>query len=366
MPYSGIPKEKTKEMDTCVSKVMKKSNKDKSSAIAICKTSIMNKQIKEKTKPYEVVANNDSNYLFFSKSKINASKEGKIIKNVEIFKAGTFKGVQFKKSAIDKMVANFHYLKSFDIVPFVPVRADHPGGFFGGGDVIDKVGGYISDLKRVGTKLVAEFRITEQKMLNKITNGTYVNRSAEIGTYVDNDNQIFTPTLFGVAFVDLPAVEKLSPVFSFSKDKRNLINLNKINMPKKKVKKLSIEPVSKKEKKEKTSKKVVLKKEKKSFDDLFPKEAKELEALRSKQLDNYLDKLIDAGKITPSMKELELTFIKALNKSQFEQYKELNKNRPEMIDLNNDSIGKEKSIKPNKTEKITASKAAEKFIDETN
>ncbi|HFC76731.1 MAG TPA: hypothetical protein ENJ27_00685 [Candidatus Moranbacteria bacterium] len=364
MPYPGIPKEKTKEMDSCVKKVMSKNGKTKSEAIAICHTSIMNKKEAKKEKPYEVVANDDSNYLYFSKTKINASKNGKIIKNVEIFKAGTFKGVQFKKSALDKMVANFHYLKAFDIVPFVPVRADHPsGGFFGGGDIIDKVGGYIHDLKRVGNKLVAEFRITEKKMLTKILNGTYVNRSAEIGSYQDNNGQIFYPTLFGVAFVDLPAVEKLSPVFSFSKDKKkNLINLNELTM-KKKTKELS---KTKKVEKKAVKKMATKKTAKKTFAEMFPKEAKELEKLREKQLDNYLDKLIDAGKVLPAMREVELSFIKKLSKEQLKEYKKLNKSRPALVELKNESIGVEKTKKPKVTNKLSADKKAEQFIKETN
>jgi hypothetical protein len=46
MPYPGVPKSKTKKMERCVERVIKKEGKSKSSAIAICHKSIMGKNKK--------------------------------------------------------------------------------------------------------------------------------------------------------------------------------------------------------------------------------------------------------------------------------------------------------------------------------
>jgi hypothetical protein len=136
MPYPGVPKELTPKMDRCVRKVMK-DGKTKSSAIAICKTSIMSQVTpKEKEKPWKTVEGKEKRYLYFTSENfskeedkpktVDKTKEGKLLKNVEIFKVGTYRGIEYKESALDKMVANFHYLKLFDIFAHVPVRADHP------------------------------------------------------------------------------------------------------------------------------------------------------------------------------------------------------------------------------------------------
>jgi hypothetical protein len=395
MPYPGVPEELTSKMDRCVKKVMK-NGKNKDEAIAICKTSITNQKIPEKKEePREIVASK-TNHLFFSNSefskenKMDSSKEGKLLKNVEIFKAGTYKGVQFKPSALDKMVANFYYLKAFNKFPNVPVRADHPG-MFGLGDVIDKVGGYIEDLRRVGNKLVADFRITSESMWEKVQEGSYISRSAEIGSYDDNDGVIYSPTLFGVAWVDIPAVEGLSPKFSFSKD-RNLIKLNSIPMDKEK-KDLSKEAEGKESEKDlkpsTPEKKVELEKEEKvetpekttkkldkndqveslSFAKQFPKEAEELEKYRLEVLSNFFGKLVSEGKLAPASEEKCLEFAKTLSNESLESFKKILSSFPVAVKLDKEEIEEEEGEveKDNdKNEEEETDKKADEFIKETN
>jgi len=417
MPYPGIPKELTPKMDRCVRKVMK-DGKSKSSAIAICRTSIMSQteKTKEEKKPWKTVEGKEKRYLYFtsenfSKDKkektIDKTKEGKLLKNVEIFKVGTYRGIEYKESALDKMVANFHYLKAFDIFAHVPVRADHPS-MFGVGDIIDKVGGYVSDLRRDGKKLVADIRITSQKMWDKIMEGSYVNRSSEIGTYDDNNGTIYSPVLYGFAWVDIPAVEGLSPKFSYSKDKNiELINLNnEINMeeekieetfpPKEEASEEKIEESTEEaveEKKEEVEEKIEenvedveekkeevegsteeaveekkeeLKKEngvELNFDKMFPKEAEELRKYKEKEFDDFFSKLIADGKLTPAMLDAEKKFAKTLSVEAFAQYKTLKEAAPKFIQFNEEEVEveSEKSKEDNNAEK-----GAEDFIKETN
>lgn len=229
-----IPKELQVRYDKCVKKVQANGGKNKSESESICELSLtsMIPAPKEKQEPYEVIASaeKDVHYVFSSDSKINAENEGVIIKNVEIFKAGTFKGTEFKLSALEKMVANFYVLKSHGIFDHVPVRCDHPG-WLGEVGVLDRVGGYVKDLRVVGKKLVADIRLTSQSMLDKIKEGSYVQRSAEIGNYRDNNGDTWGPCLWGFAWVDIPAVEGLSPTFSFTKNENiELIKLNSEDM----------------------------------------------------------------------------------------------------------------------------------------
>lgn len=401
MPYPGVPKEKTPKMERCVNKVMK-TGKSKSSAIAICKTSIMSQtEPKEKEKPYKTVASADKHYIFSSSSKINASSEGKLVKDIEIFKAGTFKGIEFKQSALDKMVANFHYLKSFDIFPNVPMRADHPG-FWSAGEV-DKIGGYVSDLKRIGKKLVADVRFTKEEMLKKVLDGSYISRSAEIGSYTDNDGTVYDPILYGFAWVDIPAVEGLSPQFSFSKDKNiELINLNEENMgeekqfpPVEESEETKVEETEEKEeesteevetpaeekveapaeeKKEEVEtpaeEKVELSKDNKIMDfaKVFPKEAAELEKFRQAELSGLVEGLVKTGKITPAMQEKELEFVKSLSTEQFAQYKSIREESPAIVKFDEDvtNDGEENQDKPGSgSEEKTPAEKADEFISET-
>jgi hypothetical protein len=416
MPYPGISKELTSKMDRCVQKVMK-DGKDKSSAIAICKTSIMSQTKKEEEKPYKVVKSKDQRYVMFSNSPvkdqtINASKEGKLLKNVEIFKAGTYRGIDFKNSALDKMVANFYYLKAHGVFPHVPVRADHPPmGIFGGGeDIIDKVGGYIADLKRVGKKLVADFRITSENMWNKVSEGSYVNRSTEIGTYDDNEGNIYSPTLLGVAWVDIPQVEGLSPTFSYKKGENkdnsiNLINLNNPNDMSEEIKDVfppeeavetpaetpgegeapteeagqpegetpveetpvetpAEEPVAEEPKEE-------MKKDVISFEKAFPKEFQELQKAREEAFTGFFSKLVSEGKIVPAMKEQEMKFAKTLSEKQLALYKEIKEKSPKVVELDKEPVEGEEPVKPEvgdtpEGETKAAEERADKFINETN
>ena len=400
MPYPGIPKEKEAKMDRCVSRIMK-DGKSKDSAIAVCRTSIMSqkeksKEEKEEDKKYEtIVADKETRLVYFSSDSVkektlDATKEGQLLKNVEIFKAGTYRNTKFTTSALDKMVANFHYLKALEIFGHVPVRADHPSfGFFGGGgDVIDKVGGYIHDLKRVGTKLVADFRITSGQMWSKIQEGTYVNRSAEIGTYDDNEGTTYSPVLFGVAWVDIPQVEGLSPKFSYSKDNRDfeLINLNAIKQmdeekeldnetfPKEEV---IVEEEKKEEEvkvEEKTEEKIELSKniETLEFSKAFPNEFQELEAFRKAQAEFsmkerglFFDKLVQEGKLTPAQKELEVEFSKELTEEQFNKYKAVKENATVVVKLDKEEVVTESAKEEEPTER-TPDEKAEEFLKETN
>ena len=389
MPYPGVPKEKEPKMDRCVAKVMK-TGKDKSSAIAICRTSIMSqKEPVKKEEAYKVVASAETHYVFSSNSKINASKEGTLVKDIEIFKAGTFKGIEFKTSALDKMVANFHYLKAFNIFPNVPMRADHPG-FWSAGEVA-KIGGYIEDAKRIGQKLVVDVRFTNKDMLSKVQDGSYISRSAEIGTYQDNNQVTYDPVLYGFAWVDIPAVEGLSPQFSFSKENVNLISLNESMdekeqfPPVEKTEEESIEEVkvteevkeadevkaSKEEEmveeiKEKEEVELSKTMETLEFSKAFPKEFAELQLAKEEKFIAFFDGLVNEGKLLPTLKEKEMAFAKSLSVEQFSVYESIKKESPVVIKFDADETKTESEEPGSNSTEPTADEKAEAFIKVTN
>lgn len=146
----------------------------------------------------------------------------RIIRAFPVFRTGTFKNSWGEQNTwevehLQQMVFHYGLLRERNVLPNVPVRDDHRS-LFGGGSVI----GWVEDLYTIDgyedgyTRLVADLEITEPDAFDKISRGTWRNRSAEVGIYETNDEQVYWPVFMGVAFVDLPAVEGL-----FSRPNKN-------------------------------------------------------------------------------------------------------------------------------------------------
>lgn len=134
-------------------------------------------------------------------------KATKIVHDKKIFRAGTFKDSKgtlhtWTIEQLDQAVANFHHLRGNNLLGGVPVRVDHT---FSARDVV----GWVSDLKREGQFLLADLHFTEMSAFSKWDNGTFEPVSSELAPYETNSGDIYYPTLIGVAFVDIPAVEGL-------------------------------------------------------------------------------------------------------------------------------------------------------------
>jgi hypothetical protein len=130
-----------------------------------------------------------------------------LVRGFRIFKVGSFADSKGRRSTwtaahLAEMVYNFRQLRSSGIFPDVPVRVDHS-------ESADKVVGYFADMRADDQFLYADLEITEPDAADKIERKTYRGRSAEIGLYESNDEELFWPVTRGVAFVDLPAVEGL-------------------------------------------------------------------------------------------------------------------------------------------------------------
>lgn len=130
-----------------------------------------------------------------------------VVRGLKIFRAGSFRDSMGRKRTyttddLDKMVEHFNLLRDKGILPNVPVRADHSAS-------INSVVGYFESVRRDGEYLLGDIEFTEPDALAKYRRKTYRGRSLEVASYRTNDEDIYTPVVFGLAFVDIPAVEGL-------------------------------------------------------------------------------------------------------------------------------------------------------------
>jgi hypothetical protein len=183
-------------------------------------------------------------FRFFSKDAdseaVKYNLKENVIEGVEIFRTGVFRGNLFDQEYLQALVDHFQLLKELDSFRDVPVRVDHPD-MFGLKNRMNSVVGYVARLYLKDTgktlnvkynqidengeesvvqatvpdvRLVADMEITEPDAFEKIRRTTYRNRSVELGSFADNDGNTYSPTFMGVAWVDIPQVDKLNSLFS--------------------------------------------------------------------------------------------------------------------------------------------------------
>lgn len=127
--------------------------------------------------------------------------------DIPIFRSGEFRDSRGRKMKwtqehLEQMVSNFRLLRQKRIFPNVPVRADHSFS-------AEKVMGYFEDVRVDGDLLRADLLVTEPDHGSRIERRTYRSVSLEVGTYTTNDDETYWPTVMGLAYVDIPAVEGL-------------------------------------------------------------------------------------------------------------------------------------------------------------
>jgi hypothetical protein len=146
-----------------------------------------------------------------------------VVKRKPVFRSGTFRdsmGIQSTWEAlhIDMMKSHFDMLRNRNILKDVPVRDGHPGWLIHGLEGNGKVIGWHTDVTSEEIEieqgkfqfLLADYELTDADAQIKEQNGTYRNRSSEIGEYTTNDEAMFWPVYMGVAMVDFGAVEGLN------------------------------------------------------------------------------------------------------------------------------------------------------------
>lgn len=147
-----------------------------------------------------------------------------VYERTPVFRSGTFRdsmGYQntWEEIHMSQMVDNFNHLKDSGIFADVPVRDGHSGWLISNmpGNGVT-VGWHtklvVEELESPidGNKyhyLLADYEITDPRAREQIANGTWRNKSAEIGGYLTNAEAEFWPVYQGFAYVDMPAVEGL-------------------------------------------------------------------------------------------------------------------------------------------------------------
>lgn len=137
--------------------------------------------------------------------------EVKQLKNVEIFESGVWNGKTFSDSDLDEIVTNY---RNGVVTPYLSL--DHDKKYTE--KVKEKFGvntlGIIENVRRAGTKLIADFKDVPKVIADVISGGLFANRSAEIWSKrVPYEGKI-PNVLESVSFLikDDPAVSTLSPV----------------------------------------------------------------------------------------------------------------------------------------------------------
>ena len=163
------------------------------------------------------------------------------VKDTAVFRSGTFRnswGEQYTwgEEEMNLFVQTFDHLRAQALLPSVPVRKGHPT--FGTNNM-DGLIGYVTSLRTVKktiksgefTFLSADYEILDSEAEEKIASGQWVNRAAEVGRYVSNDEVEYAPTFLGFAYVDIPAVEGLNQFGHKDADRQHFSMITEEVMP---------------------------------------------------------------------------------------------------------------------------------------
>lgn len=130
------------------------------------------------------------------------------IPNQEVFAAGVWNGDHYDVSDLDKMVEAYQATAE-GYKPKLKLSHNHPKGW--------PAVGYMENLRRVGTKLMADFKGIPKKLFESMKAGGYSNKSAEVvwNCLVEmkgGEKRKFPYLLKAVALlgVDMPAVDNLN------------------------------------------------------------------------------------------------------------------------------------------------------------
>ena len=157
------------------------------------------------------------------------------IPDVEIFGVGTHNGQTYTEADLDEIVRAFQELRnSGDGGYSPPIKLDHIDGQPTFDDVPPDGGpafGWVDNLRRVGSTLIADFKAVPAKLKDLIDAGAYRPRSAEIWWDLEVDGKKYAKALKAVALlgVRMAAVRSLKdmvklyegqPVFQYDAERQ--------------------------------------------------------------------------------------------------------------------------------------------------
>lgn len=131
--------------------------------------------------------------------------------NVEIFAVGTWNGNKFTSKDLDNVVAAYNETKGdFNI----PIKLGHNDKQ----KLLEEDGlpaaGWLENIKRVGNKLVGDFKAVPGKVADLIESGAFRKRSIELNPDFKIGDTVYPLVLTGIALLgsNLPAVEGLADI----------------------------------------------------------------------------------------------------------------------------------------------------------
>lgn len=132
--------------------------------------------------------------------------QGWIIKDVEIFAAGTWRGITYTEKDLENMVNHFKTLKDSGALDPV-LKINHSE------DAKDQIG-WILDVRHEGELLLADVHVTEWSAYDKIENGTWKKVSSEIylPEMAEEEFGIKDHILRAVAVVSIPKVKSIKGI----------------------------------------------------------------------------------------------------------------------------------------------------------
>lgn len=161
--------------------------------------------------PYSIL---DGKVTFGARTEVKTAYEPLAeIKGLEIFEAGTYRGRAYAEKALDEMVANFEALKD-TIKPTLVVGHSESQKLLKDSGLPSA--GWMSALRRAGTKLVADFREVPKVIAALIGKGAYRRVSSEIyHNFDDRGHALRRVALLGG---EIPEVKTLQDVLALYAD----------------------------------------------------------------------------------------------------------------------------------------------------
>ena len=230
------------------------------------------------------------------------------INDVEIFKVGTWNGNKYTEKDLDGIVDSFQKIGD-KLKPYLKLGHDKDQKLIQE-DGLPSIG-WISDLKRKGTSLVANFSDVPKKIKELIDLKAYKRVSSEIYVNLKEGGNIFPRALKAVALLgaNTPAVTSLDDIIAYYTEKENYDEIIIHTIDQEEIMEKEIKEVLtfEKEYKQATVELQEYKDENeklKADNDKLVNDAKVKEfSFIEKEVETFIEKAIEDKKVAPALKE---------------------------------------------------------------
>lgn len=256
------------------------------------------------------------------------------IENVEIFEAGKWNGEEYTEKDLDDIVSSFNEIGG-KIKPFVKLGHSEKQ------DLLQKDGlpaaGWITGLKRVGSKLVANFSSVPEKIYQLIKANAYGRFSSEIFWNLKDEGKTYRRVLRAVALLgaDTPAVTSLDDfinLYTESEYDKLTVCTTKEDIMDIDVKKYEMEIETLQTQLKKYEMDMSEKdKELSAKEEIIKNYEAEKVAAFTREVESTIDAFVAEGKITPAQKENLVKL--CANVEQFDQIKQFMANQGEVVPM---------------------------------